>query len=69
MINSNIKDFFPTPFDLTCKLLNLLPKQELYKICEQVRELTKGDEYKIARIIARPYIGKPGNFTRTPKSK
>ena len=32
MINSNIKDFFPTPFDLTCKLLNLLPKQELYKI-------------------------------------
>ena len=34
---------------------------------KRLRELTKGDEYKIARIIARPYIGKPGNFTRTPK--
>ena len=46
---------------------DIIPVEELYDICEKVRELTKGDEYKIARIIARPYIGKPGNFTRTPK--
>ena len=46
---------------------DIIPVEELYKICEQVRELTKGDDYKIARIIARPYIGKPGSFTRTPK--
>ena len=46
---------------------DIIPVEELYKICETVRELTKGDEYKIARIIARPFIGKPGNFTRTPK--
>ena len=46
---------------------DIVPVEELYKICEQVRELTKGDEYKIARIIARPFIGKPGNFTRTPR--
>ncbi len=46
---------------------DIIPVNELYDICEKVRELTKGDEYKIARIIARPYIGKPGNFTRTPK--
>ena len=44
----------------------IVPLEELYKICETVRELTKGDEYKIARIIARPFVGKPGNFTRTP---
>ena len=46
---------------------DIIPVEELYKICETVRELTKGDEYKIARIIARPFIGKPGNFTRTPR--
>ena len=46
---------------------DIIPVEELYKICETVRELTKGEEYKIARIIARPFIGKPGNFTRTPK--
>ncbi len=46
---------------------DVIPVEELYKICETVRELTKGDEYKIARIIARPFIGRPGAFTRTPK--
>ncbi len=46
---------------------DVIPVEELYKICETVRELTKGDEYKIARIIARPFIGRPGSFTRTPK--
>ena len=46
---------------------DIIPVEELYKICETVREITKGDEYKIARIIARPFIGKPGSFTRTPK--
>ncbi|UKI58254.1 MAG: hypothetical protein L6V81_02115 [Clostridium sp.] len=29
--------------------------------------LLKGDEYKIARVIARPFVGKPGSFTRTPR--
>ena len=46
---------------------DIIPVEELYKICETVRKITKGDEYKIARIIARPFIGKPGSFTRTPK--
>ncbi len=46
---------------------DIIPVEELYKICETVREITKSDEYKIARIIARPFIGKPGSFTRTPK--
>ena len=44
---------------------DVVPLEELYDICSKVRELTKGDDYKIARIIARPFIGKPGSFTRT----
>lgn len=39
--------------------------EELYDICEKVRELTKDPKYLIGRIIARPYVGEPGNFTRT----
>lgn len=43
----------------------IIPLEELYEICEYVREITKEDPYMIGRIIARPYIGEPGNFTRT----
>ena len=38
---------------------------ELYKICEIARNITLKDEWKVGRIIARPFIGQPGNFTRT----
>jgi len=44
---------------------HIIPLEELYKICEKIRELTKDPKYLIGRIIARPYIGEPGNFTRT----
>ncbi|HGH5541249.1 TPA: phosphopentomutase [Staphylococcus pseudintermedius] len=44
---------------------DVIPLEELYDICEKVRELTKGPKYLIGRIIARPYVGEPGNFTRT----
>lgn len=43
----------------------VVPLEELYKICEICRELTLSDEYKVGRIIARPFVGTPGNFTRT----
>ena len=43
----------------------VIPLEELYKDCEIARELTTKDEWKVGRIIARPYIGEPGNFTRT----
>lgn len=43
----------------------VIPLNELYDICEYVREITKDDPYMIGRIIARPYLGEPGNFTRT----
>lgn len=44
---------------------DVIPLEELYDICEKVRELTKAPKYLIGRIIARPYVGEPGNFTRT----
>ncbi|MFJ5621195.1 phosphopentomutase [Peribacillus loiseleuriae] len=43
----------------------VVPLDELYKICEIARELTLADEYKIGRVIARPFIGDPGHFQRT----
>ncbi|MFJ7667454.1 phosphopentomutase [Lysinibacillus sp. NPDC097195] len=44
----------------------IIPLDELYKICEIARELTLQPEYLVGRVIARPFIGTPGNFTRTP---
>lgn len=43
----------------------VIPLDELYKICEIAREITLKPEWKVGRIIARPFIGTPGNFTRT----
>ena len=40
--------------------------QELYRCCEIARELTMRDEWKVGRVIARPYVGrKRGEFKRT----
>ena len=40
--------------------------QNLYRCCEIARELTLRDEWKVGRVIARPYVGnKPGEFRRT----
>ncbi len=39
---------------------------ELYRCCEIARELTLTDEWKVGRVIARPYVGKKkGEFQRT----
>ena len=43
----------------------IIPVEELYKICEIARELTLDAEFLVGRIIARPFVGEPGNFTRT----
>ncbi|MDC0701301.1 phosphopentomutase [Priestia sp. AB] len=43
----------------------IVPIDELYKICEIARELTLDDPYMIGRVIARPFSGEPGNFART----
>lgn len=47
----------------------IIPLDELYRCCEIARELTLKDEWKVGRIIARPYIGTKGNFIRTGNRK
>ncbi len=40
--------------------------ETLYRYCEIARELTMRDEWKVGRVIARPYVGKKkGEFKRT----
>ncbi len=42
----------------------VIPLVELYRICAIARELLQG-EHAVGRVIARPFIGEPGNFMRT----
>lgn len=40
--------------------------EELYRCCRIAREITMRDEWKVGRVIARPYVGKKrGEFKRT----
>ena len=48
---------------------NIVPLEELYRICSIAREITLKDEWKVGRIIARPFIGELGNFKRTSNRK
>jgi phosphopentomutase len=41
----------------------VVPLPELYAICEKARVIA--DENRIGRVIARPFVGKPGAFKRT----
>lgn len=43
----------------------IVPLEELYNICEICRELTLKEEYLVGRVIARPFVGEIGSFTRT----
>ncbi|MBR3486945.1 MAG: phosphopentomutase [Clostridia bacterium] len=42
----------------------VIPLEELYRYCEIAREMLVGDDL-VGRVIARPFIGKDGNYTRT----
>ncbi|MCO5350169.1 MAG: phosphopentomutase [Bryobacteraceae bacterium] len=41
-----------------------VPLDELYRCCEIARDLLRG-EHEVGRVIARPFVGAPGAFTRT----
>ena len=43
---------------------DVIPLFELYKICETARDLLRGP-FEVGRVIARPFTGEPGSFTRT----
>ena len=42
-----------------------IPLDELYHACEIAREILKGKN-AVGRVIARPFVGEPGAYTRTP---
>ena len=42
----------------------IIPLPQLYKLCETARELLVGDLF-VGRVIARPFVGQPGAFSRT----
>jgi len=41
----------------------IIPRSELYRACEIARALC--DPYQVGRVIARPFVGRPGAFRRT----
>src|ERR687888_84154 len=42
-----------------------IPLDELYDACRIAREILTG-KHAVGRVIARPFVGEPGNYTRTP---
>lgn len=46
----------------------IIPIEEQYKMCEIARDILMGKD-AVARVIARPFIGEPGSFERTPNRR
>ncbi len=46
----------------------IIPPEQLWEICRTARELLK-PPHQVARVIARPFIGEPGRFTRTDRRR
>ncbi|MFH1624228.1 MAG: phosphopentomutase, partial [Pseudomonadota bacterium] len=46
---------------------DIIPLDRLYEICQIAREIL--DPYRVLRVIARPFVGKPGDFRRTRARK
>ncbi|WMI80466.1 phosphopentomutase [Anaerotignum sp. MB30-C6] len=46
----------------------VIPVEKLYEMCQKAREILAG-EYAVARVIARPFVGEKGNYTRTKNRK
>lgn len=46
----------------------IVPIEQLYDWCEIARIILTG-KHAVARVIARPFTGKPGSFERTPRRK
>ncbi|UCB53486.1 MAG: phosphopentomutase [Candidatus Zixiibacteriota bacterium] len=47
---------------------DVIPVNELYEMCSTARNLLVG-EHAVVRVIARPFVGKPGSFRRTERRK
>ena len=46
---------------------DVIPVRELYRLCEIARRIC--DPYNVSRVIARPFVGRPGSFQRTDQRK
>jgi len=46
----------------------VIPLWELYRMCEIARRILRGP-HEVGRVIARPFLGSPGSFTRTVNRK
>lgn len=44
---------------------DVIPLEELYRMCEITRNKVCVGDYYVGRIIARPFVGEPGHFIRT----
>ncbi len=47
----------------------VIPLEQLYEICEITRKKVMVGEHTVGRIIARPFVGSSGNYTRTTNRK
>ncbi|MEG0364949.1 MAG: phosphopentomutase [Erysipelotrichales bacterium] len=45
---------------------DIISVEELYRCCEIARDITMREDWLLGRVIARPYVGEPGSFKRTP---
>ena len=45
---------------------SVVPVEELYRDCKIAREILQG-KHGVGRVIARPFTGESGNYTRTPR--
>lgn len=54
-------------FQIACHE-ELFPPEELYRFCRIAREMLQGD-LGVGRVIARPFVGTPGHFTRTGRRR
>ncbi len=48
---------------------DIIPVAKLYEYCEIIRKITLQEEWKVGRIIAKPFSGKPGKFKFTNEKK
>lgn len=42
---------------------------ELYQICETIRKITQKEEWKVGRVVAKPFTGKNGNYRFTKENR
>jgi phosphopentomutase len=47
----------------------IIPLPKLYDICQKTRERVVVGKHAVGRVIARPFVGRNGTYTRTPNRK